>query len=77
MPDTTTAEDRLRREIKAEMARQGRSGQSLAADLGWSDSTFSRRLSGRQAIKFAEAEAIATALNVPLGQLVARSQDAA
>lgn len=74
---TLSAEDRLRREIKAEMGRQGRSGQSLAAELGWSDSSFSRRMTGKQSIKFAEAEQIARALKVPLGQLVARGQDAA
>jgi transcriptional regulator with XRE-family HTH domain len=58
------------REIRAEMARQRRSANALAADLGVSDMYLSRRLSGRVPFDLADLERVATALRVPVDQLL-------
>jgi transcriptional regulator with XRE-family HTH domain len=63
--DTLTLNERARREIRAELARQQRSQASLARQLGWSRMYLSNRLTGAVAITLGDLEAIAWALGVP------------
>jgi transcriptional regulator with XRE-family HTH domain len=53
-------------EVRAEMARQRRSGKQLATQLGWSQMYLSRRLSGRAPFNLDDLAAIAAALGVPV-----------
>lgn len=58
--------ERVAAEIRAEMARQRRSGNSLSSQLGWSHMYLSRRLSGRSSLRLDDVEAIAAVLGVPV-----------
>jgi transcriptional regulator with XRE-family HTH domain len=57
-------------EVRAEMARQRRSQDDIASELGWSQPFMSRRLRGEIAFSTNELERLAVALGVPLSQLV-------
>lgn len=57
-------------EIRAEMARRHVTGVQLAAQLGWTVSTTSRRLRGDQALTVDDVAAIAAVLDVPIEQLL-------
>ncbi len=61
-------------EIRAELARQRRSGSWLARQLGQSQSSFSRRLVGDLPLDLSELERIAAVLDVPLAQLLGWSR---
>jgi transcriptional regulator with XRE-family HTH domain len=63
-------------EVRAEMARQRRSQDSLASELGWTQATLSRRLIDEVAFSTDEIERIAGALGVPLSQLVTPAEQA-
>ena len=69
-PVTTRLTERVAAEIRAELGRQGKTGLQLAESLGVSRSWVSYRLTGQQAIDMDDVEAIATALDVPLAQLL-------
>ena len=58
-------------EVRAEMARQRLSQTDLATTLNWTQVFLSRRLTGTVAFSTDEIERVASALGVPLGQLVA------
>lgn len=58
------------REIRAEMGRQRRSANALAAELGVSDMYLSRRLSGQVPFDLTDVERIAEALGVPVDRFV-------
>lgn len=60
-PTTETAAN-----VRAEVARAGLSGVSLADGLGWSKSRTARRLSGETPFDVEELAALAAYLNVPL-----------
>lgn len=60
-------------EVRAEMARQRLSQQSLAVHLGWPQPRLSRRLtSGKTSVPFTvdELSAVADALGVPVTTLI-------
>lgn len=63
--------DRVLAEIRAEMARQRVTQDSLAGKLRWHQVTLSRRLRGVTHITVEEVQAIAGALQVPAEQLLA------
>lgn len=66
-------DERIAAEVRAEMARQKISQQTLADRLGWSQPRLSRRATdGKTAVPFTVAElaAVAAALGVPLAQLL-------
>ncbi len=58
-------------EVRAEMARQKRSQDNLATELGWTQAFLSRRLTGKLAFSTNEIEQMASVLGVPLSQLAA------
>jgi len=64
--------EKLRGEIRAEMARQKMTRQSLSDRSGIPTHALDRRLNGQTEISFAEAERLADALGVPYDRLVAR-----
>jgi len=64
-------------EIRAEMARQRVSQTTLAKRLGWSQPFLSRRLCGEVAWDADTIEAVAGALDVPIGQFTAVPTEAA
>lgn len=67
---------RLAAEIRAELARQSRSRQDLAAHLGISTDTLRRRLDGVRPFYFDELELVAAFLNVRLSDLTGRTDAA-
>jgi len=68
--DTLSLNETARREIRAELARQGRTQSELAARLGWSRMYVSHRLNGSVVMSLDDLEAIAAELSVPVEQLV-------
>ncbi|MDP5182135.1 helix-turn-helix transcriptional regulator [Blastococcus sp. BMG 814] len=56
--------------VRAELARRRQSGRDLAAALGWSERTTSRRLSGQLPFTVDEILAVARYLGVPLTTLL-------
>lgn len=70
---TPTADDRLRGEIRAEMARQKMRRDDLAEALGLTTSALDRRLSGATPITFAESERFAAALGLTFADLLRRT----
>ena len=62
--------------VRAEMARQGRTQRDLAALLGVSQPTVSARLTGRKDFTVAELRRIAAWLGVPLRALIAEESAA-
>lgn len=69
MPIESTAQ-RIAANVRAELARQQRSGADLAKSLSWSQAAMQRRLSGRVAFDVTELDAVATQLEIPLGALI-------
>jgi transcriptional regulator with XRE-family HTH domain len=66
----SSATQRVAANVRAEAARQQRSGVNLAKALGWSQAATSRRLSGHVPFDVNELEAIASLLAVPLSDLI-------
>lgn len=69
MPNVTAAE-RIAANVRAELARQQRSGSSLSKSLDWSQAAMARRLSGRIPFNVDELDRIAAELNVSLSYLI-------
>lgn len=70
---TTTDADPARhiaREVRVEMVRQELSQQALAERLGWDQRRVSRRLTGEVPFGAVELVEVATALGVPVTQLL-------
>lgn len=67
----------LRGEIRAEMARQGLTRQSLAVASDMSVWALGRALSGSRDFGFSEVVDVAAALGVSPAELIARAENAA
>ncbi len=67
----------LRGEIRAEMARQGLTRQSLASAADMSVWSLGRALSGSRDFGFTEVVDVAAALGIPAHELIARAERAA
>ncbi len=65
-----TAAQRVAQEVRANMARRGRTQSDIATALGISQTAISRRLSGFVPWDVNELELVATALDVPLADLL-------
>lgn len=63
--------------VRAELARRGRSATNLAASIGMSQSAMARRLAGQIAFDVNDLGAVATELDVPLSVLLPRVEAAA
>lgn len=63
---TTTLQEHVAREVRAELGRQRMTQGALAAALGRSEAYTTRRLSGEVAFKLDELERIAEILRVPV-----------
>jgi transcriptional regulator with XRE-family HTH domain len=74
---TPSASDLAAREIRAEMARQEITQDTLAPQVGMPQATFSRRLAGRPPFTTTELERVAAALGVTFEQLLPTSARAA
>lgn len=57
-------------EVRAHLARQRRSAQSVALQLGWTQRYFSRRLTGQVPFTIDDLAAIAEVLDVPISALL-------
>jgi transcriptional regulator with XRE-family HTH domain len=62
--------ERIVKEIRAEMARQGISQTRLGELTGRTQNTVSRRLTGQVQLSMGEIEEFAIALDVPVDQLM-------
>ncbi|WP_195393479.1 helix-turn-helix domain-containing protein [Actinomyces urogenitalis] len=62
-------------EIRGELARQGRTQEDLAQEIGIARQTFTEKMQGRSDFKFGQVETIADALRVPMSVLVARAEE--
>lgn len=71
----TPLREYLAGEIRAEVARQQASKSAIAAALGVVPATISRKLSGEQPFHTEELDVIATMLNIPPSELVARAEE--
>ena len=60
--------------VRAEIARRGMTQAEVAAAMGVSQSQFSKRLRGTIPFNINELSTIATLLDVPLGDLLPRSE---
>ena len=69
----TYSTEAIGREIRAELARQGKTAGQLAETVGMSVSQMSRRMRGRADFTLRELLAIADILDVPLSALITRS----
>lgn len=70
-PDSTTRPGAQAAEtIRLELARQRRSGRQLAAAVGWSAGTTSRRLNGETPLTVDELYACASFLGLPVARLL-------
>ncbi len=67
---TVTHSMRVARNVRAEMVRAAVNQTDIAVQLGISQQSISRRLSGRTSFTIDELAAIATILNVRLADLV-------
>lgn len=61
---------RVAARIRHELADRDRGQTDLAALLGWGEVFLSRRLTGRVELNLAEVEAIASALQLPIRDLL-------
>lgn len=66
----STLNETVRREIRAELARQSLSQRELATRMGWSRMYVSHRLNGSVGLSLNDVDAIARQLGVPIVQLV-------
>lgn len=62
----STVQQDVAAEVRAHLARHGRSGRSMAAQLGWQQKYLSRRLTGKVPFDVNDLDAIADALGVPV-----------
>lgn len=67
---TTSHAERVAATVRAEVARQRVPQRTIAAALGLSQSSLSRRLLGEVALTLTELQQIATTLDVPVTALV-------
>lgn len=69
--DTTTrnAESDIAGNVRAEIARVGKTVRGVALELGWSLSTFHRRCNGDGEFTATELHQLATLLGVPFATL--------
>lgn len=67
---TSPHSQRVARNVRAEMARAGKNQQDVAAHLGISQQSVSRRMSGSTPFTIDELAAIARMLDVRLTELV-------
>lgn len=67
---TQTLAETMAGEIRAELARQGKSMTDLANALGWSQRRVYYRLAGESEIRMSELLVIAAYLGVPVAQLM-------
>ena len=63
---TTSLQEHVAREVRAELGRQRMTQGALAAALGRSEAYTTRRLSGEVAFKLDELEHVADILRVPV-----------
>lgn len=68
---THTPAQRIGANVRAEMARRGVSQTALAEQLGITQTAVSTRLRGKVAFNVDELAAVAAALDVPIGALLA------
>lgn len=61
---------RVAAEVRAEMARQRVTQETMAESLGWSQQKFSRRVTAEIAFDVAELERVAEILGVPLARFL-------
>ena len=66
--------EKIVREIKAEMARQGINQSELGELVGRTQNAISRRLTGKVQFSMGEIEEIAQALDVTVDQLIPRAK---
>lgn len=67
---TTSLQEHVAREVRAELGRQRMTQGALAAALGRSEAYTTRRLSGEVAFKLDELEHVAEILRVPVTDFI-------
>lgn len=67
----STPSQRVALNVRAEIARQRRSGSNVAKSLGRTQAWISRRLAGHVAFSIDELNEIADELSIPLSVLIA------
>lgn len=72
MTETTTLAEHVAAEIRAEMGRQRKRQAELAAHLGVTQASISKRLAGKQPFAIRDIERIADWLGVDVTQFLAR-----
>ncbi|WP_256251081.1 helix-turn-helix domain-containing protein [Mycobacterium malmoense] len=70
---TKTTDHRVAANVRAEMARRLHTQTSLAKEIGWTQQSLSRRLSGHVPFTVSELERIAAALDVNVSELIEAS----
>jgi transcriptional regulator with XRE-family HTH domain len=65
-----TLAERIRSAVNAQLAQRGISQRELARRLGWSQQYTWRRLAGRQEFSPTDLDQIASALDLPVDELV-------
>lgn len=73
----STVNDRVARNVRAEIARNGYSQTSFAAKLGRTQTSFSRRMTGEVPFTVDELNEIAQALGVTMSALIEDASEAA
>jgi len=68
-------QERVAEEIRALLARRQISARQVAHALGWTDVYISRRLNNRTAFDLHDLEAIASALEIPIGALFGQREE--
>ena len=74
--DSKPINQRVARNVRAEMARFGLSQTSLAKAINRSQQALSRRLCGEVAFDVEELDAVARAVGVPVGNLLGADESA-
>lgn len=72
-PGVQSVAKRIALEVRAEMARQGVTQESLGVRTGWGQKRVSRRLTGKVPLDVVELAAIAEVLGVPAAQFLPTS----
>ena len=67
----STVQQDVAAEVRAQLARHGWSGRSMAAHLGWQQTYISRRLRGLVPFDVNDLDAIAGALGIPVAAFFA------
>lgn len=73
---SSSLRDRVAAEIRAEMARQRKTGIELAACLDVSQQSASRRLAAETNFDLDELEKVVSWLGIPVGELMERTRAA-